>query len=152
METCAGRLAAHPGSYAFFLQTQGREKIRIGRLGDLALTPGVCIYVGNALGPGGVAARCRHHARSAARPRWHIDYLRPECQVLGFWVAYGCERREHAWARALAALPEARLPLAGFGASDCRCPAHLVWLPERPGEEILRQSLVVGEWFGAVSG
>ena len=42
--------------------------VRIGRLGTLTLAGGELLYVGSALGPGGLAARCRHHGRLAAHP------------------------------------------------------------------------------------
>ncbi|WP_462322980.1 DUF123 domain-containing protein, partial [Halochromatium sp.] len=60
---------------------------------------------------------------------------------------YGHERLEHRWAQALGALPGARWPLPRFGASDCRCPAHLVALPEPPSQEHLQQTFGAGEWL-----
>jgi Uri superfamily endonuclease len=134
-----------PGTYAVLLSPPAGGTVRIGRLGTLALSGGCLIYVGSARGPGGVAARCRHHLRTAASPRWHLDYLRPHCRVTGFWVSYGGDCVEHDWARALAALPGAVHPLAGFGASDCRhCPAHLIRLPRMPSPSTLHGCLGEG--------
>jgi Uri superfamily endonuclease len=134
-----------PGTYAVLLQPLQCD-IRIGRLGSLRLDGGCLIYVGSAQGPGGVAARCRHHLRSMARPRWHLDYLRPHCRITGLWVSYGNACLEHDWVRSLAALPGAAHPLAGFGASDCRqqCPAHLIHLPQAPSAAELRRCLGEG--------
>ncbi|AGA90288.1 hypothetical protein Thimo_1502 [Thioflavicoccus mobilis 8321] len=137
---------ARPGTYVVVLESRRRGIVPIGRLGDLELAAGGYLYVGSALGPGGVAARCRHHERIAARPHWHLDYLRPHCRILGFWIAHGRTRREHAWARALGALPQAHWPLARFGASDCDCPAHLIWLPEPPTSARLTATLGEGRW------
>jgi Uri superfamily endonuclease len=141
-----------PGTYALPLVPEIVGTVRIGRLGDLTLDGGVFVYVGSALGPGGVAARCRHHRRIATRPHWHLDHLRPACQVLAIWVAYGQERREHLWALALGQLPDARWPLLRFGASDCRCPAHLLWLPDAPTIMRLRHTLGPGCWEGLKRG
>ncbi|WP_246155836.1 GIY-YIG nuclease family protein [Thiohalocapsa marina] len=135
------------GTYAVLLAPRQPKTVQIGRLGALTLAGGVLVYVGSALGPGGIAARCRHHARIAARPHWHLDDLRPHCDLLGFWVAYGTERLEHRWALTLGALPAANWPLLRFGASDCRCPAHLIALPEVPTSETLHQSLGAGCWL-----
>lgn len=135
-----------PGTYAVVLEALEHGRVPIARLGELALSDGVYCYVGSALGPGGLAARCRHHERLAARPHWHLDYLRPHCRIIGFWVAPGPTRCEHAWAQALGAQPSARWPLPGFGASDCRCPAHLIWLPETPTGAALRAVLGEGNW------
>jgi len=37
-------------------------------------------------------------------------------------------------------------PLPGFGASDGRCPAHLIGVPEVPTRAQLRQILGAGDW------
>lgn len=138
-------LASSPGTYAVLLRPSHRGTIRIGRLGTLQLDGGCLIYVGSAQGPGGVAARCRHHLLPAARPHWHLDHLRPHCRITGLWVSYGTACLEHDWVRALASLPGAHIPLPGFGARDCRrCPAHLVRLPHAPSAATLRHCLGVG--------
>lgn len=140
---------SRPGTYAVFLAPRQQGAIHIGRLGPLTLNgvEEVFLYVGSALGPGGVAARCRHHHRIASRPHWHLDYLRPCCDLVGVWVSFGYQRLEHHWAQALGAWPGAHWPLAGFGASDCRCPAHLIALPEVPSSDQLHQNLGAGEWL-----
>ena len=48
---------AQPGSYALLLQADRRRTVRIGWLGQLTVEPGCYVYVGSALGPGGVRAR-----------------------------------------------------------------------------------------------
>jgi Uri superfamily endonuclease len=136
--------SSQPGTYAVLLSPNHQEPVQIGRLGILILSTGVFIYVGSALGPGGIASRCRHHQRIATRPHWHLDYLRPNCEIIGYWIAYGTERREHAWAQALGRIPGARRPLHGFGASDCDCPAHLVELDAAPPPETLIRVLGPG--------
>ena len=141
-----------PGSYVVVLEPTDRGPVRIGRLGSLSLELGCYVYVGSALGPGGVAARCRHHMRISARPHWHLDYLRPSCRILGIWTAYGLQRREHEWAAALGALPASRRPLPGFGASDCRCPAHLIQLSELPDDGLFCRVLGKGEWLTTPGG
>ncbi len=125
-------LPAAPGSYALLLWISGPGRVPAGRLGALAVAAGWYLYLGSALGPGGLAARCRHHLGLAARPHWHLDYLRPLGQVAEIWVRPGPERWEHAWAELLAGWPGATRPFPGFGASDCRCLSHLVRFPERP--------------------
>ncbi|SDX19118.1 GIY-YIG nuclease family protein [Thiocapsa roseopersicina] len=121
-----------PGTYAVLLSPIHQEPVQIGRLGILMLSTGVFIYVGSALGPGGIASRCRHHQRISTSPHWHLDYLRPHCEIIGYWIVYGTERREHAWAHALGRLPGVRRPLPGFGSSDCDCPTHLIELNAAP--------------------
>lgn len=75
-----------------------------------------------------------------------LDYRRPHCDLLGFWVANGPERLEHRWAQALGRLPGAAWPLERFGASDCRCRAHLLGLPQMPSASLLQETLGLGWW------
>jgi Uri superfamily endonuclease len=125
-------MTAQPGTYALLLASQKTGRLDIGRLGTLALTSGVYIYVGSAFGPGGLAARIRHHTQIAARPHWHIDYLRAACDLIGIWFTTAATRREHSWAAAVARLAGAGVPLPGFGSSDCQCAAHLFWFQRPP--------------------
>lgn len=128
----APRLAPRPGSYLLALALEAPVRIRIGRLGRFDLPPGHYLYAGSALGPGGVRARVLRHARRRKRRHWHIDALRAVARLTAVWVCLDGRRHEHAWAAACRALPAASVPVPGFGASDCACPAHLVHLHHAP--------------------
>jgi Uri superfamily endonuclease len=144
--------SSQPGTYAVLLSPSHHGPVPIGRLGILMLGTGVFIYVGSALGPGGIASRCRHHHRIATRPHWHLDYLRPHCEIIGYWIAYGTERLEHTWAHALGRLPGVRRPISGFGSSDCDCPTHLFELDTAPQPETLIHILRPGTaWIPELS-
>lgn len=125
-----------PGTYAFVLGLPTTELLRVGRLGVFRFSAGLYVYVGSALGPGGVAARLRHHCRKAARPRWHIDYLRQVSEPLGAWVACSDIRNECRWVGRLATLPQLMRPMTGFGASDCRCSSHLFLAETKTTDEL----------------
>ena len=104
--------------------------IRVGRLGNLQLQPGFYVYIGSALGSGGVRGRLGHHMQHAERPHWHIDYLRAKTTIVAVWFRYHRKSLEHAWARRFAALPGASVPMAGFGSSDCDCESHLFYFKD----------------------
>lgn len=125
---------ARPGTYALLLQTGWTtvERVAIGRRYQLPLTPGWRIYVGSAFGPGGVAARLAHHRRLAKRPHWHIDALRRYAALEAVWFSHDPVRRECLWAAVLAEDLGGSPPPFRFGASDCRCPAHLYGFHDRP--------------------
>lgn len=127
-----GRMQSHPGTYALILRARRNEAVRVGRLGTLQVQPGYYVYVGSAFGPGGVRARIGHHSRIAERPRWHIDYLRARLDLIEVWYSFDPIRREGLWARLCQRLPRASVPMAGFGASDCRGETHLVFTPGCP--------------------
>ena len=125
-------MTSGPGTYVLILISAESRCLSIGRLGKLPLRPGCYLYVGSAFGPGGVRARLAHHRKLAARPHWHVDFLRPHAALKGIWYTLDADRREHEWASLLLQLPGAEVPLPGFGSSDCRCPSHLVRLGRPP--------------------
>ena len=118
-------LAPKPGTYARILSCVSNACIQLGRLGMMQLQHGYYVYLGSALGPGGLRARIAHHQKLSLRPRWHIDYLRAHTQIHCVWFSYDARRREHQWAGVVEAMSGAKVPLLGFGASDCDCRSHL---------------------------
>lgn len=128
----AGDLPGTGGTYVLLLRLDLPAHLKIGRLGAFDFAPGWYAYVGSALGPGGLRARLSHHQKRAARPHWHIDYLRQAANLEWVWYAVGGDRHEHAWAAALGSLPGASLAARRFGASDCDCPAHLFHYAHMP--------------------
>ncbi len=125
-------LPPSPGTYAILLQLGTPAHLSVGRLGRFEFPRGWYLYVGSARGAGGLRARVRHHWQSAARPHWHIDFLRQVARPVQVMWQIGAARRECEWAAAIGARPEARLVAFKFGASDCKCPTHLYYLPRRP--------------------
>ena len=135
---------ARPGTYVLVLSSRSTDLIQIGRLGALQLQSGFYVYVGSALGPGGVRARLTHHLRPSRRPHWHIDYLRAHTSVEEICYRFGTRRLEHIWAERIGLAEGASVPLAGFGSADCRCESHLFFFEQRPSREQLRQVLGTG--------
>jgi len=121
-------LPEEPGTYALQLHLSQPLQQEIGRLGRVQFPAGELIYVGSAFGPGGLHARLGRHLNRTGTPRWHIDYLLPSSQLVGFWATTFPSRLECHWVASLAALPGASYPACGLGSSDCRhgCPAHLL--------------------------
>ncbi|MGD0094390.1 MAG: GIY-YIG nuclease family protein, partial [Planctomycetota bacterium] len=134
-------LDSRPGTYALVLECRDEKRIRIGRIGTLNMRPGFYIYVGSALGPGGLAGRVLRHARRSKRRRWHVDYLTAATSLVEVWLARGPQRLECQWARAAGRLPGAEVPLKGFGSSDCRCRSHLFFFAARPSWERFARNL-----------
>jgi Uri superfamily endonuclease len=135
------RLQSTPGTYALILSAAADHLIQIGRLGQLYVHTGFYIYVGSAFGPGGVRARIAHHCRRAARPHWHIDYLRLVASLTALWYTYDTLCREHQWAEVLQRTRGVSIPLQRFGASDCTCASHLYFLSTRPSWYAFRSGL-----------
>ncbi|ROR32310.1 GIY-YIG nuclease family protein [Inmirania thermothiophila] len=118
------------GAYLLRLELAVPVTVAVGRLGRHRLPAGGYVYAGSARG--GLAARVARHRRlalaGAGRRHWHVDalLLHPACR----WhePLLVPEGDECALVQALLARGGFAVPVAGFGASDCRrgCPAHLL--------------------------
>ena len=133
---------AEPGTYGLIFYRPEDGLIEVGKLGQFEFPAGFYLYVGSALGPGGLAGRLGRHLSEDKRNHWHVDYLSELAEPVEIWTTTGEERLEHTWAAVAGKLPGANAPVAGFGASDCRCPAHLFHFGERPGVVVFQRLLV----------
>lgn len=121
------------GTYVLIFELKSCSRLSVGKLGLCSFPAGWYAYTGSALGPGGLAARIRHHTGIATRPHWHLDYLRPRGYLREIWYGQAPPYDEHRWATCLRSMPGSVIVVPGFGSSDCRCETHLVYFPERPG-------------------
>lgn len=115
-----------PGTYALVVLLEKTATISIGKLGAQQFLPGYYVYLGSALGPGGLRARVgRHlHQRASSKLHWHIDYLLRKSTLIEIWWGVGDDRQECSWSEILGKAGMF-FPL-GFGSSDCNCDGHLV--------------------------
>jgi Uri superfamily endonuclease len=111
--------------------------VGIGALGPVTFRKGWHIYVGSALGSGGLARLERHVSLSRfkdKKPKWHIDTLSVSTPFTLKYTVHAVteERLECPLARALG---EPSVP--AFGCSDCQCPSHLFYRERDPHDEII---------------
>ena len=131
-------MAAHSlngaGTYALVIALDRSQDISIGRRGRFHFPAGFYVYVGSALGPGGVAARVARHLRPEKRLYWHIDYLLGSkgARVVQVRTVESVVRLECKWARQAMRWIGARVVVPRFGASDCRCGTHLIGFDHLP--------------------
>jgi Uri superfamily endonuclease len=130
------------GVYCLVLSTPG-ARVSVGALGDLSFQTGWYVYVGSALGPGGLSRASRHikFTRSPGNPRWHIDYLlaSPAFTLRSVICAGTVERVECLLADALQG---GEIP--GFGCSDCSCASHLFYYEDDPVHAIREDCRSIG--------
>jgi len=107
-----------------------RTTVTIGSLGPVPFERGWYAYVGSAAR--GRRARVARHLAASKPLRWHADYLSTAFPPRRAWFVDGAAG-ECELASGLAAPPGAARRPARFGAGDCRCPGHLVYLRRRPG-------------------
>lgn len=115
-----------PGTYALLVKLPDGLRVKVrGRTHLLA--PGTYVYVGSALGPGGLRARLVRHFSRSKRLRWHIDQV--TCAVTPMLAVYAVSSEKLECALVSELLRRGfRAPVRGFGSSDCSqgCPAHLL--------------------------
>lgn len=106
-----------------------------GRLKNIEFFKGYHVYVGSALGSGGLKRLKRHVLLSLdknRKPRWHVDYLSFSGVFELISVVYSITdvSVECKIAGELAAGLSAAVP--HFGSGDCNCPSHLYYSKKRP--------------------
>lgn len=126
-------LPSDKGSYLLILESSSSAVITVGKRGSLTLYPGFYLYIGSALGPGGLRSRVSRHADRDKKRHWHIDYLRPHLRLSAVCYSTCSERLEDDWSQRVGVWPEVEVPMKGFGASDRRMGTHLYYFPVRPG-------------------
>lgn len=134
-------LEAKPGTYALILSCSTSGRLQVGRLGAMQLELGYYVYLGSALGPGGLRTRIAHHQKRSQQPHWHIDYLRLRVSLHSVWCVYDLRRREHEWARAIETMATEAAWVPGFGTSDCGCKSHLYFFKSCPKFRDLERNL-----------
>ncbi|MDY6794328.1 MAG: GIY-YIG nuclease family protein [Actinomycetota bacterium] len=114
------------GVYVLVVGACGGERIHVGAWGVLELERGWYAYVGRARR--GLGARlARHFRREGKTLRWHVDYLLRGTRLEEAWV-FPLEAGECETARSLEEGGASREGLERFGASDCRCSGHLLFM------------------------
>jgi Uri superfamily endonuclease len=95
-------------------------RLVIGRLGECDFPAGDYVYTGSA--KRNLEARIARHLREGKKLHWHIDYLLASRHAESIDVIHSsipeCELHQAA---------SGRIPVPGFGATDCRagCGSHL---------------------------
>ena len=118
------------GIYHLLIQLLQPQEIIIGKLGLFRFPAGYYVYTGSALN--GLEARVARHRRKEKRLHWHIDYLLQHAKIIDVVFYITTERLECECNRQIMNLPDAQIIVPKFGASDCKCDAHLVYFPNRP--------------------
>ena len=123
------------GIYCLVFENPACE-LRIGALGTVAFEAGWHLYVGSALGSGGLARLDRHVALARTmdrRPKWHVDYL-SKSPLFGLRYTIHALTVERLECRLASALGGKNIPR--FGSGDCDCRSHLLYRPSNPAQEV----------------
>lgn len=127
------------GVYCLVFENDSCE-IKIGKLGNIPFKKGHHIYIGSALGPGGLKRVKRHISLSENRdknPRWHIDYLHLNHNFKLIAAVYAATNKRYECLLAQKFIQkENGSCILNFGCSDCSCVSHLYYRKQYPVIEI----------------
>lgn len=119
------------GNYTLIIGLNTPTRIRIAKH-DWRFQRGYYAYTGSAMGNHATSLRQRvaRHVRKMKKQHWHIDYFLSsnKARVITIIAAAGDVNKECEIAERIQRIEGARVPIAGFGASDCQrnCKSHLV--------------------------
>ncbi|MCD6356321.1 MAG: GIY-YIG nuclease family protein, partial [Anaerolineaceae bacterium] len=101
--------------------------VEIPRFGEVHLIPGYYLYCGSAHGSGGLKSRINRHLSPQKTRFWHIDYLTGSLMPFEIWYQINPKKNECAFLHFLHNELKGKLPIIGFGSSDCKmkCGSHL---------------------------
>ncbi|RJS85779.1 GIY-YIG nuclease family protein [Candidatus Bathyarchaeota archaeon] len=125
------------GTYTLMIYINSPLSLKIGGLGIANLNTGYYTYTGSALGrgPSSLAGRISRHLRSEKKRRWHIDYLlrNGESEIEAVLALLSRRRLECEVNQHLISLLRPKMPILGFGSSDCisGCKSHLLYFGKR---------------------
>lgn len=124
------------GIYTLIIFLSRELSLNVGKLGEKNFPKGYYTYTGSAMGKGNssLTGRISRHLRKEKRKHWHIDYLltHQNARITAVIVAQTKMRIECVMNCYLKEKGAAKIPIQGFGASDCRenCTSHLLYFGE----------------------
>jgi Uri superfamily endonuclease len=129
------------GIYVLRIRLHASLWLAVGALTQRAYPGGIYWYVGSA--QRNLRSRVFRHLRTDKPLRWHIDYLlvRPESEIDAVFTLCADKSLECETAGRLSLHGE---PVPRFGASDCRCTAHLVRTEEERAQVVAAQLVDLG--------
>ncbi len=141
MDVSLNSLPKHSrGCYILVIELKKSIRLTAGRLPSKLILPGTYLYVGRAKNT--LAGRLKRHFEKKKKLFWHIDYFLQQTEIKEIWIknSYFDECQIVQSIKEIAS--SASFPLKKFGSTDCGCPSHLIYLPEKVSKlSLLRKKL-----------
>lgn len=139
------------GVYCLIFENQACN-FEVGKKGGFSFSSGFHVYVGSALGGGGLKRVQRHVNLSRnkdKKPKWHVDYLHlnPSFGLDSAVCAFTPSKLECELAKELSGTTYNESGISfvqGFGCTDCKCNSHLFYRRENPVFEITEAFKALG--------
>jgi len=129
------------GIYTLIILVNTKSRLKVGKLGYFNFKKGYYAYTGSALGAGALSLKRRvaRHLKNEKPKNWHIDFLlaNKNAKVTAVIAAESNANNECQINNLIKNIQGASVPIAGFGASDCKqnCRSHLIYFSEENIEE-----------------
>jgi sugar fermentation stimulation protein A len=127
------------GVYLLLLELETGRNIKAGRLPETYFNAGFYLYVGRARS--GLRQRVERHLRKGKRIFWHIDYFLRKAKIREIFIKPDYLDECRMIMSIIKLLKQARIAQEKFGASDCGCGGHLIYLGKEPNSKKLRKQL-----------
>ena len=114
------------GSYILCITLEQDIQLEIGSLGINAFKKGYYLYIGSALGSGGLTKRVERHLKNEKKLFWHIDYFLNSQYTKVVALAWKSlnQKIECQISQTLDTIENIDY-IPNFGSSDCNCTGHL---------------------------
>jgi Uri superfamily endonuclease len=127
------------GLYVLVIRLKKNQKIKVTKWSETYFSSGCYLYVGRA--KRGLKKRLERHLRKDKKLFWHIDYFLGRAEVMEVWIKLDSLDECRRVSQIRKFLENSAIPQKKFGASDCRCSGHLLYLPEANDLKILWKKL-----------
>ncbi len=124
------------GIYTLIVFLSNEARLKVGKLGIQRFPAGYYTYTGSALGTGSssLKQRVKRHLQKRKQKFWHIDFLLAhENAFVTALIATQAEKKAECNINySVKKELRAKIPVVGFGASDCKqnCKSHLLYFGE----------------------
>ncbi len=124
------------GIYTLIVFLSNEARLKVGKLGIQRFPAGYYTYTGSALGAGAssLKQRVKRHLQKRKQKFWHIDFLlaHESAFVTALIAARASKKAECNINYCVMKELRAKIPVVGFGASDCKqnCKSHLLYFGE----------------------
>jgi Uri superfamily endonuclease len=126
------------GTYTLVIFVSKEICTRIGQLGVKSFPEGYYTYTGSALGTGASSLKrriSRHLQKTSKKKHWHIDFLltHRDAAITAVVAAETDTKMECELNCYIKRKGDARIPVSGFGSSDCKgnCKTHILYFGEK---------------------
>lgn len=124
------------GTYTLIVFLSKEAQLKVRKLGTQRFPAGYYAYTGSALGTGASSLKQRvtRHLQKRKQKFWHIDFLlaHENATVTAVIAAQTSRKAECNMNLSVKKELGAKIPVVGFGASDCKqnCESHLLYFGE----------------------